>query len=222
MRARQHQGIDPLRDQRLQVFPQHLLRHLFGNPVLLDQRHQQRGRDPVYHQPALPRRQLMLVGMGLDGSTCCNDPDPLRVLVRQHRLHPGLDHPHDGHRAILPEFRQGMRCRRIARHNDRLHPFGKQEIHILFRKLAYRLRTLGAIRQTRRIAKIDDILTRQKVLHRPHHGQPTHTRIEKSQSSFLHGGDSLPPGGIINPNHTDKKPMNHGEDPHPGATISDG
>ena len=189
MRAGKHQSIDVLLNERLKVgFENELCRRMI-DPILFDDRHQQGRRLRVNDQTRALQCQGMLIRMRTNGSTRGNDPYPPGCRIAQRRFDAGLDHADNGQIKIFPQHRQGMRGGGVAGDDDGLDPALDQKLRILLRKTPDRFRAFRAVGQTRGIAEVQDVLARQQILHRTHHGEASHSRIKKSQWRRVHAPD---------------------------------
>jgi hypothetical protein len=96
----------------------------------------------------------------------------------------GLDDAEHRHRRELGrEFLERHRRRRVARHDEALHAAVAQQPRRLQRVAADRFGTLGAVRQPRRVAEIEEILAGQCPRERAQHREAADTRIEDAHGS---------------------------------------
>ena len=181
MGAGEHQRIDPLLHQRVQISLQNLPRRRVVDPVFLDQRNQQRSRLAVDQQAGFPQRERVLISVGTDRAASRDDADAFGIRAGERGFHARFDHPENGNPVFLMQTWQGVRGRGVAGDDDGFHPAGDKKPHVLVRELTDGLRAFRTIRQPGGVAEIQNVFRRQKFLHRPDDGQTTDTRVKKSK-----------------------------------------
>ena len=150
-------------------------------PAFLCQRHEQRTGAGGHDRVRPPARDRRLVGA-----------TPYRALGGQHGNAPGarglaggrgtrFDDALHRHRVELRRQRLQRDGRgRIAGYDQALHATPLQLARGLQRILADRARTLGAVRQARRVAEIDEVLAGQPLDQCAQHGQAADARVENA------------------------------------------
>ena len=179
MGAAQHEAVDLLGEHRAQVFLRGEAGHLVVQPAFLDQRHEQRAGLGIHPHRRIEFVHAARVGVAVDRGRRADDTDAPSRRGRHRGARAGLDdveHRDAGGQPVHHVRRH--RRHGVARDDQHLDVALQQEFGDLRGEVLDRGDRLHPVGHARGVAEVDDVLERQALHERAHHGEPADAGIE--------------------------------------------
>ena len=186
VRAAEDDRVDSGRLQRLRVLTDGLDGSRAVRVVALDERHERRARDRHDLDAGVERAKQRDVPARGDRGFRREQADA--AVAR--RLHGGVrlgrDHADDGNGELGLEIRQGSRGRGVARDDDQLDAVPLEPGSDLEREPPDLGQRARAVRESRCVAEIHEVLVRQRDEQLVQDGEPAHARVEDADRTCVH------------------------------------
>ena len=177
VRAAEDQGVDPGRDQRVEVVVGDREQLVAAGDAVLDEVDEP-GAGAGRERDLRGGGERVVVGERLGGGPRADHADPAVAGGRDRASGRGEDHLDDGHVVPLACVAEHRRAGGVAGDDERLDALVDEVVEALEGVLAHLADRLGAVGLAGGVTEVDDRLVGQLVDHRSGHGQPTEPRVE--------------------------------------------